>query len=205
MKNFLFKILIIFTVISCKKNRDLRDHGYQKEFQDSALNVIKQSEIDSHLSEKEKKEDSIKSIDLELEFQRLLNAKPGETLVAQENSQELNKYIKKRLGYKDLKYEAEINNIDFEFSEKYRKLAFQKSREFIAHQIFKKNCNLLKQTFYNPSLVAFIGGSTYSIHTGAKFFCGEKNYREAYDINATYLGKEKWDMKITNEKILTEY
>jgi len=200
MRHFVL-LITFFIILSCKKDSEIKNQDPNQKFLDSVLNVANKNEIEKQKEKYNFERDSLKNLKLEKEFQKVLNAKPGET-IAIENSAELNEYTRNRLKPKNEistsnnKYEE---NKDFEFSDYWRKEAFKKTREYLALQIEKNKCKLVGQSVYNPNRVRFIGGKSYTVRIVCSYDCNQNYINEVIFLTKANYSNHSWRFEVIKQ------
>jgi len=191
MKNYIATIISLVSLYSCNQKDNNSDTNNK-----NTQTYISTSDNDSTTiiidNEQWKK-------DAEL----YLSLKEGDTIEIDRNRPSATTKIKKTDTTRFKTFiDTEIinqNNLDFEYSDKWRKEAFKLSKQFIS-QILSKNtakCKIVSQGVYNPTRVRYLGGQSYQVTITTKFDCNQDYINDCtFIISADYLGNNNWNFDV---------
>jgi hypothetical protein len=94
---------------------------------------------------------------------------------------------------------------DFEYSDYWRKEAYKAAKKYIVQSIRKKfpECKVTAQGLYQPYLVRYLGGFTFSVKIYSEFDCN-KNYNNPSNfwVEIYYQGNNTWSGEIVEQRFV---
>ena len=93
---------------------------------------------------------------------------------------------------------------DFEYSDYWRKEAFKKTVQFIKQKLkeMTPSCLMVNRSTYNTNLVSYIGQNGYRIKLYVEFDCNQDYINPSYFwVDAFYLGENKWNLALIDQKL----
>lgn len=199
MKHILTIIILLTLTMSCNNSKDSsNDIDYKTP---NKQTYIKQIDSDS-TSVIVNKEQWVKDAEL------YLSMKEGDTIIIDKDRPSPIKKVKQtdKNRFKpliDVPEPIDYTKEDFEYSDKWRKEAFKRSKKFV-HQILNNNtpkCKVVSQGVYNPTQVRYLGGQSYQVTITTKFDCYEDYINDCtFIIRADYLGNNYWDFDLIKQR-----
>lgn len=137
---------------------------------------------------------------------RLKQMKAGDTSITYDYSpMRIKNKDNNQVPLSNNKSNSEPLDNDFEYNDYWRKEAFKNTKQFLRYYIPKDlpGCKVTAQGNYRADYVTYLGNQIFRVRVYCEFDCNNGyNNPSIFTGYASYLGNKKWDIKLTEQKLV---